>query len=129
MATLPNTAPKPSSFKVWWQRTSRTRSAYIYLIPALVVMGVITFYPMFYQVWMSFTDYGIKNLRWDSPAPNWVGVKNYIDIFTGVIADKLPNFDFLKLLGFNLIWTFTNVPIHVVLGVLIAVLLNVKGMW
>ena len=39
------------------------RSAYLYLVPAFIIMGAITFYPMFYQVWMSFTDYGIKNLR------------------------------------------------------------------
>jgi arabinogalactan oligomer/maltooligosaccharide transport system permease protein len=32
-------------------------------------------------------------------------------------------------LGFNLIWTFANVPVHVVLGVLIAVLLNQPGLW
>jgi arabinogalactan oligomer/maltooligosaccharide transport system permease protein len=58
-----------------------------------------------------------------------VGVQNYSDIFKGDLAKKVPNFDFWKLLTFNLVWTFTNVPVHVVLGVLIAVLLNTPGLW
>jgi arabinogalactan oligomer/maltooligosaccharide transport system permease protein len=104
----------------------------LYLIPAFAVMAIITFYPMGYQVWMSFTDYGVKSLNPNSKtyqAPNVVGVQNYSDIFKGDLAKKVPNFDFWKLLTFNLVWTFTNVPVHVVLGVLIAVLLNTPGLW
>ncbi len=120
---------EPTGFQKWWVRTAYTRAAYLYLVPAFTVMTIITFYPLFYQVWMSFTDYGIKNLRIDSPAPNMVGFKNYLDIFGGVLKAKLPNFNFWRILAFNLVWTITNVPIHVVMGVLIAVLLNVKGLW
>jgi len=107
-------------------------------------MGLITFYPMGYQVWMSFTDYGIKNLKFDAAPPNNVGINNYLDILpdkitvgdnkidipgTGKLSAKIQNFNFARILGFNLIWTITNVPFHVVLGVLVAVLLNTKGMW
>ena len=58
----------PQGFSRWWIRTAGTRTAWLYLIPAFLVMGLITFYPLFYQVWMSTTDYGITNLRVDSPA-------------------------------------------------------------
>ena len=71
--------------------------------------------------------YGLKNLRVDSPLPNIVGLQNYIDILTGAIP--ISNFDFLYTLFFNLFWTFSNVVFHVVIGVLIAVLLNAKGLW
>jgi arabinogalactan oligomer/maltooligosaccharide transport system permease protein len=118
-----------SPFQLWWRRTTRTRAAYVYLVPAFLVMAIITFYPLIYQVWMSFTDYGIKNLRVDSPAPTWVGFQNYIDIFTGNLSRQIANFSFWRTLAFNLIWTFTNVPVHIVIGVLIAVLLNVEGLW
>ena len=43
-------------------RGDRIATAYLYLLPALLVMGVITLYPLLYQVWMSFTDFGLKNL-------------------------------------------------------------------
>jgi len=130
---LPRPAPQaPTGFRLWWQRTTNARAAYLYLIPAFAMMAIITFYPMGYQVWMSFTDYGVRSLNPNSKtyqAPNVVGVQNYADIFKGDLAKKVQNFDFWKLLTFNLVWTFTNVPVHVVLGVLIAVLLNTPGLW
>lgn len=102
---------------------------YGYLAPALIVMGIITFYPLLYQLWMSFTDYGIANIRADAPPPNSVGFANYVDIFTGGLSRVLPNFDFMYLLGFNLWWAISNTIIHVAVGILIAVLLNQKGLW
>ncbi len=105
----------------------RSLNPYFYLVPAFLVMGVITYYPMLYQVWMSFTDYGLKNLRFDAPAPNFVGLANYINILTNNIG--LSYYDFARMLGFNLWWTFSNVIIHVTLGILIAVLLNRQGLW
>ena len=110
----------------FWRRTVNTRTAYAFLFPALLVMAVITFYPLVFQVWMSFTDYGLKNLKATSPAPNYVGFDNYIRILNNNIV--IPNFDFLRILTFNLVWAFVNVVIHVILGVAIALLLNVKGL-
>jgi len=118
-----------SSFQRWWQRTTRTRAAYTYLVPAFFVMTLITFYPLIYQVWMSFTDYDISNLRVGSESPDWVWLRNYMDIFSGDLSRLIPNFSFWRTLTFNLVWTFTNVPVHIVIGVLIAVLLNVDGLW
>jgi arabinogalactan oligomer/maltooligosaccharide transport system permease protein len=126
---LPTLPAHPSPFQRWWRRTTRTRAAYAYLVPAFLVMAIITFYPLVYQVWMSFTDYGIANLRVGSDPPNVVGLQNYVDIFSGDLARLIPNFSFWRVLGFNLVWTFTNVPVHVVLGVLIAVLLHTQGLW
>ncbi len=121
-----------SRFQTWWNRTRITRTAWLYLLPAFVVMGIITFYPLVYQVWMSTTDYGIGSLNPSSPRyvePSPVGLQNYEQIATGELPVAIANFSFWNVLGFNLVWTFTNVPIHVVMGVLIAVLLNVKGLW
>lgn len=123
------TASQETEFQRWWRRTSKRRAAYLYLVPAFCVMAVITFYPLIYQVWMSFTDYGIANLRADSPAPNWIWFGNYVSIFTGAVKRYIPTFSFWRILVFNLVWTFTNVPIHIVIGVLIAVLLNTEGLW
>lgn len=107
---------------------SRSGTAYLYLIPAFIVMAIITFYPLGYQVWMSFTDFGLKNLRVNAPLPNFVGLQNYIDIAVNNLP-TIPNFDFLGMLAFNLWWTFSNVIVHVALGILIAVVLNTEGLW
>ena len=100
---------------------------YLYLLPAFLVMGVITFYPLVFQVWMSFTDFGPINYRVRNPVPaEWVGLDNYIRIAQSNLS--IPNFEFLRLVFFNLWWAFSNVVVHVVVGVLVAVLLNTKGL-
>jgi arabinogalactan oligomer/maltooligosaccharide transport system permease protein len=109
-----------------WRRSLNGRTAYAFLLPALLVMLVITFYPLVYQLWMSFTDYGLANLKSTAPPPNFVGIDNYQRILQNNIV--LANFDFVRILVFNLFWAFTNVAFHVVVGVAVALLLNVKGL-
>jgi arabinogalactan oligomer / maltooligosaccharide transport system permease protein len=100
---------------------------YLYLLPAFIVMGIITFYPMAFQIYMSFTDFSLKNLRANGPAPAWVLLQNFSNILVGKIS--LSNFNFWNQLGFNLWWTVSNVVLHVALGILIAVILNTEGLW
>ncbi len=126
MAVLQNNMP-PKSQKGTKKSFWKSLNPYFYLLPAFIVMGVITYYPMLYQVWMSFTDYGLKNLRWNAPPPDFVGFTNYINILTNQLG--LSYYDFLRILSFNLFWTFSNVIIHVALGILIAVVLNRQGIW
>jgi arabinogalactan oligomer/maltooligosaccharide transport system permease protein len=102
-----------------------TRTAVLYLLPAFLVMGVITFYPLLFQTWMSFTDFKLGNLSGKVP-PNLVGLDNYSQIVQSKL--NIPNFEFVRLLFFNLFWAFSNVVIHVVLGVAIALVLNVNGL-
>ncbi len=40
--------------------TPDTRTALLYLLPAFLVMGIITFYPLLFQTWMSFTDFRLE---------------------------------------------------------------------
>jgi arabinogalactan oligomer/maltooligosaccharide transport system permease protein len=104
-----------------------TKTAILYLTPAFLVMGLITFYPLLFQTYMSFTDFGLRNLRPGSEAPPFVGLDNYVNVLTSNLA--IPNFHFIRLIGFNIWWALSNVVIHVILGVFIALLLNTKGLW
>jgi arabinogalactan oligomer/maltooligosaccharide transport system permease protein len=84
----------------------------MFLFPALIVMAVITFYPLVFQVWMSFTDYGLTNLRATAPArttsasPTTGG--------SSTTTSSSPTSTSLRILVFNLFWAFSNVVIHVV---------------
>lgn len=102
---------------------------YMYLAPAFIVMGVITFYPLVYQFIISFSDFGIKDLRLglSSPVLHWIGIKNYLDIFTGGLP--VQDFAFFRVLTYNFWWAITNVMVHVPAGVIIAVILNINGVW
>jgi arabinogalactan oligomer/maltooligosaccharide transport system permease protein len=110
----------------WRQRTASTRTAYLFLLPALLVMAIITFYPLVFQVWMAFTDFQLKNLNPARPGPAIVGFDNFARILNNDIV--IPNFNFVRVLTFNLFWAFSNVVIHVVIGVFIALILNVDGL-
>jgi arabinogalactan oligomer/maltooligosaccharide transport system permease protein len=124
MATTAAVISKPRQGRNW----RRASSPYLYLVPAFAVMAIITFYPLVFQVWMSFTDFGAKNFRVNNPvAPNFIGLDNYVKIASSRL--NIPNFEFIRLVLFNLWWAFSNVVIHVILGVLIAILLNIKGLW
>lgn len=119
------------------------RTAYLYILPAAVVMSLITVWPLIYQLWMSFTNYSNRNLRTDNlllqmvgtftgnttafNSPSWVGLANYFGILFGDLAQVLSGFDFWRILLFNLVWTVVNLVFHVSIGVGIAVLLNQDG--
>ncbi len=109
-------------------RSLRQRSGpYLYLLPAFIVMAVITVYPLAYQVWMSFTDFSLKHfVQANKLQPEFVGLDNYVRIAGSKL--QIPNFEFLRLVLFNLWWALSNVVVHVILGVLVAVLLNTKGL-
>lgn len=127
MATIPLERGAAAERPSLWSRLTKSGTPYFYLIPAAIVMGIITFYPLGFQVWMSFTNYGLANLRLTAPPAAWVGLDNYIKILTNDLP--LQNFNFLNMLAFNLFWTFSNVIFHLVLGILIAVILNTEGLW
>jgi arabinogalactan oligomer/maltooligosaccharide transport system permease protein len=113
-------------------RRARARRAilpYLYLVPAFIVMGLITFYPLLYQVVVSFTDFQTKDLLLGLSSPNlhFISIQNYLDIVTGGLP--VQNFEFFRVLTYNFWWAITNVALHVPFGILIAVLLNTQGLW
>jgi arabinogalactan oligomer/maltooligosaccharide transport system permease protein len=118
-ALSPVSTERKLSFKL---RFPDTRLALLYILPAFLIMAFITFYPILYQLWLSITDFKLKHLRLMNP--DYVGLDNFVQ----VIASGLPvtNYNFLRILVFNLFWTFVNVFLHVAIGILIAIALNTK---
>lgn len=106
------------------QNVSNAKIAYLYILPAALVMSVITFYPLLYGVWMAFTDFSPINIR--DQHPHFVGLQNFVDIFRH--APYLGDLDFRWVLGFNIVWTIANLVFHVSLGVILALLLNMEGL-
>jgi arabinogalactan oligomer / maltooligosaccharide transport system permease protein len=107
----------------------RSSLPFLYLAPAFIVMGVITFYPLIYQMIISFSDFALKDLLHglSSTSLHWIGLKNYVDILTGGLP--VQDFAFFRVLTYNFWWAITNVMVHVPAGILIAVLLNINGLW
>jgi arabinogalactan oligomer / maltooligosaccharide transport system permease protein len=108
---------------------SQNSLAYLYLVPAFLIMAVIVFYPLVYQVIISFSNFETRHLRegLQSPDLKWIGFDNYVKIITGGLP--VQDFNFLRVLAYNLWWAVSNVALHVPAGVLVAVLLNTQGLW
>ena len=98
-------------------RAGRVQSsrAYAYVVPALIGLATLTFYPIAYGVWLAFTDASQSHLGQE----NWNGLEN----FTAVASSP----GVLRVALFTLIWTFSNVAAHVVLGLLLAYTLTRPG--
>lgn len=89
---------------------------YLLMSPAMLIILIISVYPMFYTVIISFTNLNMNHWR----DPSFIGLKNYIKI--------LGSFDseFFVVLLRTIVWTAMNMVIHVSLAVLLALLLNIK---
>jgi len=107
------------------------RQAYTYILPAMVGMLVLVFFPFFYGIAISFTDQNIYNTA--RPLSEiWVGLRNYGDILgdwgmAKRAADGSLVFNYLNFywtLLFTVVWTVTNVAFGVTMGLLLALILN-----
>jgi arabinogalactan oligomer/maltooligosaccharide transport system permease protein len=88
------------------------RHAHAYIAPALLALAILTFYPVSYGIWLSFTDAHQTHLGQQS----LIGFSNFVTVLTAS--------GFLRVTLFTLMWTVINVIFHVGLGLSLALLLN-----
>ena len=85
---------------------------YLFLLPALLVLGVASFWPAFQAIYYSLTQYDLL-----SP-PQFQGLKNYVDL----ASDPL----FIKTLANTLIYLLVAVPLLIFLPLILAIVVNQK---
>lgn len=83
---------------------------YLYIVPAMLGMIVLVFVPFAMGVALSFFSGG-----------EFSGVENFTSILTGT-APGVANFYWTT--GFTVLWTVSNVVLHVSIGVALALVLN-----
>ncbi|ACL70791.1 carbohydrate ABC transporter permease [Halothermothrix orenii] len=96
--------------------------AYVLILPAILIMILVVFYPFVFNFRLSFMNVKMYNMRFfikegfSSDRLKLLGFGNYIKLL------KEPFFweVFLK----TVMWTFVNVFCHVVGGIFLAILLN-----
>lgn len=93
----------------------RNRIAYLFAMPAVIVVFAVIVFPFFYNLVLSLSDMSLVRFQ------DWriVGLQNYAEVLTDPMLWG-PWGVFMK----TLVWTVVNVAFHVGLGVLLAVLLN-----
>jgi multiple sugar transport system permease protein len=98
--------------KRFWQNTLE---GYLFIGPVVLGLLIWTFGPMIASLVLSFTDYPLLQ------APKWVGIQNYIDIFTR--NDELRVVQSLQVTA---TYAALALPLGLILSLLIALLLNLK---
>lgn len=92
-------------------RRSPARTGLALVLPALLLLGVLTVYPVAYGIWISFFS---KHSFF--PEQNFVGLANYAAVF----ADE----EFWRSLWLGLVYSLSTITLQLVLGVGAALLLN-----
>lgn len=90
-----------------------TLSGFGFLIPWLIGFFGLTLIPMVYSLYLSFTSYNIF-----SP-PKWIGLDNYIRMFTTDPA-------FMQSAQITLIYVLVGTPITLAAALIVAMLLNFR---
>ncbi len=91
------------------------RQAWVLLAPMLLMMLLLTAWPLARTLWLSFTDAALVG---NDITPAWVGADNFIYALTDP--------DFQAALWRTLYFTLVSVAFEGVIGVLVALLLNQK---
>lgn len=93
----------------------RAKYAYLFISPWLIGLLLFYAYPLFGSIYYSFTNYNVVSTS------SWIGLQNYVDLFN----DPL----FWTGIRNTLFYAIFEVPLSVMLGVLLALLLNmpIKG--
>ncbi|MGW7073483.1 carbohydrate ABC transporter permease [Streptomyces sp. NPDC054855] len=95
------------------QRTKRERegAAWVFLSPWVLGAVVLTLLPMAVSLYLSFTDYDLFN------APRWVGLRNYVQMFT-----EDPRY--WRSVGATLMYVVIAVPLQLALALAVALALK-----
>lgn len=94
-------------------------TSYAFLTPWLIGFFALTLYPMFYSLYLSFTQFNIRQ------PPQWVGLRNYIVMFTG--SEQFPRDErFFNSLLVTFKFVFTSVPLKLLFALAVAMLMNKK---
>jgi sn-glycerol 3-phosphate transport system permease protein len=99
--------PHAGAARAGWRRLS----PYVYLLPTLGALAVWNYYPLIFLVDLSF-----HRLDARSPAPTWIGLDNYRELFAAPV--------FRHVLANTAIYTGLTVPLSIGLGLALALALN-----
>ncbi len=100
------------------------RLAYIYTMPALLIMAVMVLYPFVYNIVLSLSNMSLTHFR------DWrlIGLGNFWSVLSDTTMHLkilgIPVPDFWYFFFKTILWTVINVFFHVTIGVLLALLLN-----
>lgn len=105
----------------------RTRAAWAFVAPMLLVLAAVALYPLARTIWFGFTDASLNNIN----AAEWIGIRNYLEWldygngqgeWLGLLADDR----WWRAVGNTLKFAFVTVFFETLFGLIIALVLNAQ---
>ncbi|MBB94931.1 MAG: sugar ABC transporter permease [Rhodobacteraceae bacterium] len=105
----------------------RTRAAWAFIAPMLVVLAAVALYPLARTIWFGFTDASLNNID----DAQWVGIRNYLEWldygngqgeWLGLLADDR----WWRAVWNTLKFAFVSVFFETLFGLIIALVLNAQ---
>jgi multiple sugar transport system permease protein len=86
-------------------------AAWVFLAPAIILLGIFLFYPILYLLYLSFTtgSFTVEGIQ-------WIGLRNYLRLFTDA--------DFWQVIGNTVYFTVATVIPTLIIPLILAVLLD-----
>ncbi len=100
---------------VWKARTKTNLLYLVLMLPVLLLILCVTFYPALYNIVISFRNDNLRNLS----SPQFVGLRNYIRLFSDPYV--------WQALGRTFVYMFFSVLGRMILGLALALLLRVPS--
>ena len=93
------------------------------MTPSIIGILLFTILPLIFMILIAFTNYD-KNHQPPGNLFEWVGISNFVNMLG---ADKLLSGTFFPVLGWTLIWAVVATGSNYILGIMLALLINKKG--
>lgn len=95
------------------------KSAYLYLVPALITICIFTLAPIIYSIYMAFTNYSLNTIS----SYKFIGFQNFKDIIAGPFKEV-----FLPVLIWNVFFALLSTGGCFLVGLILALILSNKHM-
>jgi trehalose/maltose transport system permease protein len=99
---------------------SRLLSAWLFLLPMVVVLLLVAGYPLLQTVWMGFTDANLTDLS----KREFIGIENYYSSVDGKSYGLLADKDWWNAVWNTLEFALISVTLETLLGLVVALVLN-----
>ncbi len=113
-----------SSVKEQYRNLIDSGFPYMMLTPGFLLLLFVVVFPIIFMVLLSFTNYDLYH---SPPAKlvDWTGFQNFIDL----VKVDIWRETFLSVFAWTIIWTFAATTGQVVIGILLAIVIQQKEIW
>ena len=109
--------------KSTWTKIKENKGAYLYILPAIIVILIVSLGPLLYSIWLAFTNTNAETMGTGNV--KFVGLRNFYRAF--MQSREEGAIPFGPILWRTCYWTVINVFFHVTIGIGLSLLLNRKS--